>query len=821
MKLPKRFSQPCRFVPALMCLSAGSGCAALIYEIVWFQLLQLVIGSSAASIGVLLGTFMGGMCLGSLVLPRVITAKRHPLWVYALIELGIGSMGILMLFIMPYVGMLYAANAMQGIPGDLLLRLVIGASLLLPPTVLMGATLPAIARWMGTTTQGISRLGSLYAANIAGAVFGCLLSGFYLLRLYDTAAATYVAAALNGTVALGAAAMAAVTSYNSSSNQRAEIASAWMFGLWSVYTTITLSGLTALGAEVTWTRLLAMLFGGTVYTFSIILAVFLLGLGIGSGVGSYLVRHVRDPRKALGACQVLLVIGIAWSAYMIGSSLPYWPVYPPLAPSPWFNFQIDLFSCAVAVLPAALCWGASFPFALAAAACGSDAGQATAAVYAANTVGAIVGALGFSMILVPELGAQRAEQCLIGISAAAALLMFASPHRSLLEATADLPVRHTAAIPNAIKIAALPVGTALLVWNVPDIPDKLIAFGRNLLGQTAQVLYRGDGRVSSVAVTEINSIRSFGINGKLEASTNLEDMRLQRLLGHIPALLHPKPRSVLVVGFGAGITAGTFVLYPEIERIVICEIEPIIPPNIGPYFSEENYDVLHDPRVTVVYDDARHYMLTTKEKFDIITSDPIHPWVKGSAMLYTQEYFNLAKQRLNPGGVITQWAPLYQSNPVAVKSEIATFFKVFPTGIIWSNHFERKGYAPGYDLILSGQVTPTVINLDELSQRLMRPDYDRVRASLSQVRISSLADLLATYVAQQADLAPWLADAKINTDRNLRLQYIAGFGRNLQEQSNIYQSLRSFRWLPPQLFTGSRRNIEALNEAISTPPGEW
>ena len=323
-----------------------------------------------------------------------------------------------------------------------------------------------------------------------------------------------------------------------------------MFGLWPVYTTIALSGLTALGAEVTWTRLLAMLFGGTVYTFSIILAVFLLGLGIGSGVGSYLVRHVRDPRKALGACQVLLVIGIAWSAYMIGSSLPYWPVYPTLAPSPWFNFQIDLFSCAVAVLPAALCWGASFPFALAAAARGSDAGQATAAIYAANTVGAIVGALGFSMILVPELGAQRAEQCLIGISAAAALLMFASPHRSLLEGTADSPVRHTATIPNAIKIAALPVGTALLVWNVPDIPDKLVAFGRNLLGQTAQVLYRGDGRVSSVAVTQINSMRSFGIDGKLEASTSLDDMRLQRLLGHIPALLHPKPRSVFVVGFG-------------------------------------------------------------------------------------------------------------------------------------------------------------------------------------------------------------------------------------------------------------------------------
>ena len=737
MKRPKLFWPQNRIDMVLVGLSAASGGAALIYEIIWFQLVQFIIGSSAISLGVLLATFMGGMCIGSLALPHVIATRHHPLWIYALIELGIGVIGILLLLIMPFVGALYAANAIQGIPGEIL-RAVVAAVLLLPPTILMGATLPAIARWMDSSSAGISRVGNLYAANIAGAMFGCLLAGFYLLRVYDITVATYVAAALNVTVAIAAALLAALASYDPPFKQRSKPISASVAGARSVYIAIALSGLTALGAEVTWTRILALLFGASVYTFSLILAVFLLGLGMGSSVGSYLVCQVRDPRIALGKCQVLLVASIAWSAYMIGSSLPYWPVNPPIAPSPWFNFQIDLFCCAVAILPAAFCWGASFPFALAAVARGPNAGSATAAVYASNTIGAIFGALGFSMILIPWVGPQRAQQLLVGLSAVAGLLVLAPPLRSLWKPSPKSPMVSAPPASHVISVVAIPVFAALMIASVPDVPDKLIAYGRRmLLSESGKVLYRDHGRVSSIAVTEKNMVRSFHVSGKSEASTALSDMRLERMLGHLSALLHPKPRTVLVVGFGAGITAGTFVLYPDIERIVICEIEPIIPPNIGPYFRKQNYDVLQDPRVTVVYDDARHYILTTKEKFDVITSDPIHPWVKGAAVLYTQEYFEMAKRRLNPGGVITQWVPLYESTTAAVKSEIATFFKVFPGGVIWSNQIGGRGS----DVVISGQLTPAVLNIDELSGRTLRPEYDRVMSSLRDVRFSSVTDL--------------------------------------------------------------------------------
>ena len=194
-------------------------------------------------------------------------------------------------------------------------------------------------------------------------------------------------------------------------------------------------------------------------------------------------------------------------------------------------------------------------------------------------------------------------------------------------------------------------------------------------------------------------------------------------------------------------------LHPDIERIVLCEIEPLIPKVAAGFFAKENYNFLQDPRVQVVYDDARHFILTTQEKFDVITSDPIHPWVKGSAALYTKEYFELCKRHLNPGGLVTQWVPLYESSADVVKSEMATFFAAFPNGTIWSNDIKGEGY----DVVLLGQAEPTKINVDELQQRLERPDHREVAASLAEVKFESAMDLLSTYAGQgpgPARLAP-------------------------------------------------------------------
>jgi len=272
---------------------------------------------------------------------------------------------------------------------------------------------------------------------------------------------------------------------------------------------------------------------------------------------------------------------------------------------------------------------------------------------------------------------------------------------------------------------------------------------------------------------------------------------------------------VLIVGFGAGVTAGTFVTDPEIERIVICEIEPLIPPTASKYFGRENHGVLSDPRVRVIYDDARHYILTSNEKFDVITSDPIHPWVKGTATLYSTEYFELCKRRLNPGGIVTQWVPLYESDSATVKSEVATFFKVFPNGTIWSNDIDGSGY----DTVLLGKVGDLKLNVDQMEERLQRPEYLPVARSMSEAGFQSARDLLVTFTAQARDLEPWLRDAQINRDRNLRLQYLAGLGLNKRLGNNIYHEILYYRTFPENIIVGSEPHLMMLRMAFGSGSG--
>ena len=265
---------------------------------------------------------------------------------------------------------------------------------------------------------------------------------------------------------------------------------------------------------------------------------------------------------------------------------------------------------------------------------------------------------------------------------------------------------------------------------MPPVPGRLIAYGRsvNSWSSIKRFLYLAEGATASVAVTEgIAGAKQFHIAGKVEASDMDVDMRLERMLGHVPALVHPNPRRILVVGVGAGVTAGTFVIHPEVERIVICEIEPRVPASARAYFGEENHRVFEDPRVELIFDDARHFLQTTQEKFDIITSDPIHPWVRGAATLYSLEYLELVKQHLEPGGVVTQWVPLYETDARSVKSEIATLARVFPDTTLWNPDLLEEGY----DLVALGRLDGGPISEEAIADRLMRAPA--VHRSLQQV----------------------------------------------------------------------------------------
>ena len=903
--LPKSEAAPAKFETAtdpspyvltpLLLLLAGSGCAALIYEIVWFQLLQLVIGSSAVSLGLLLAFYMGGLCLGSVAFARLVpmrvTGRFDARRVYGLLEVGIGVFGIIALWGVPLIGRLYLAGPANGLAG-LVFRGVIAGLCLLPPTILMGCTFPAAARWVedsaesgsvarassseartgparpsqlpetrdgsaepgsvvrasssearwvGPASGRVSWLGLLYSANTCGAVAGCVLAGFYLLRVHDLAVATYAAASMNAAVALIAFLLPARTG----GPTRAEVSEVdpsvtapplrARGAIW-IYVSIGLSGLAALGAEVVWTRLLSLLLGATVYTFSIILAVFLVGLWAGSGAGSLAIRRFRDPRLALAGCQLLIALACAWTAFTLARALPYWPVDPTLSINPWMNFEIDVLRCAWAIMPAALLWGASFPLALACAAGeGEDPARLTGEVYAANTAGAIVGALLFSLVLIPSAGTAGSQQILIWVAAASAVaalapLGFLEPGLIKPGFIKKSPMRFAAGCAAAAALAWMASST------ISEVPWQMIAYGRRVApslraahlgigGNSPAPLFVGEGINSSVVVAQRGDRtddRVFYVSGKAEASSEPVDMRLQRMMGHLPALIHlstgslgarsglPNPRSVLVIGFGAGVTAGSFVPYPDVRSIVICELEPLIPPASGKFFAQQNNNVLLDPRTNVVYDDARHYILTSPDKFDVITTDPIHPWVKGTSALYSREFYELVKRHLNPGGVAAQWLPLYESDEDTVRTELATFFSVFPGATVWSNYLDGDGY----DLVLLGRAEESAIDVDVMDQRLKTTGYARVSASLAEVGLPSALDLLATYAGRAPDLQPMLAGAQINDDLSMRLEYLAGLGLNSGDSARMYREILSYRKFPEGLLTGTGERIAALREVL-------
>lgn len=863
-------SSPLRpLLPLLVVLFVASGCSALIYEIVWFQLLQLVIGSTGISMGVLLGTFMGGMCAGSLLLPRLISARRHPLRVYAVLELGIAAIALLVLRGMPWIADTYTHMAGHGIAA----RALVGMICLLPPTLLMGATLPAIARWVESSPRGVSWMGFFYGGNIAGAVFGCLLAGFYLLRVHDMAYATYVAMIVNGAVALAGFTVSFFAPHlspaiysrsgrtegprlsnaeRSSSPDLAQRASDAR--VTAIYFVIALSGLTGLGAEVVWTRLLALMLGQTVYTFSIILSVFLLGLGIGSSIGAFFSRHASNPRLALGICQLLLAGAIAWTAYAISDSLPYWPLQPTMAPTPWIMFQVDLARCLWGILPGAILWGASFPLALAAASRGQDPGRLVGGVYAANTLGAIVGALAFAMVLVPTIGTFASERILIGLALlSAALLLAPLLWRSILSTSGDERRPSGARIMGASVIAVIALASGvLLIKNVKPMPWTAVAFGRNSASWASMsdpriipeseiakansdysrfCIYVGEGMNVSAAVTvSRDGFKYFHGAGKVQASTDPNDMRLQRMLGHISALTfaNHSPQKVLVVACGAGVTAGSFIPYDSVKRIVICDIEPLVPQKVTPMFGPQNYHIVdgiaeQNPhmvdgkQVEVMYDDGRHFIRTTSEKFDVITSDPIDPWVKGCAALNTVEYYTMCRDHLNPGGVMALWIPLYESDLPTFKSVLATFFKVFPDGILWSNDNNQGGY----DAVLYAQLGGTHIDLDETDRWL--DAHPKVKRSLREVGFGAAQNgsiatgLYSSYAGRASGLTEWGRDAQINYDSNLRLQYLAGMSLNSQVTISdlLLQSVLNYYRFPSDIFSGSATKIEHLQDVFA------
>ena len=288
------------------------------------------------------------------------------------------------------------------------------------------------------------------------------------------------------------------------------------------------------------------------------------------------------------------------------------------------------------------------------------------------------------------------------------------------------------------------------------------------------------------------------VGGKVEASDCPPDLRNQRLLGHLAALLHPAAKKTLTVGLGTGTTAGCFVLHPEVERIDICEIEPVVRDAAAEFFAAVNHGVVDDPRTTIHYDDARHFLATTDEMFDVITSDPVNSWIRGAAALYSREYFELCKRHLNPDGIMVQWIPLYEKDAATAKCELATFLEVFPNTTLWTSWSNLENDQERHDIIAVGRLDPGPIDLAELERRIEA--NPRVKAALAESNLATIPELLGQFAGRGVDLQPWLADAEINRDLSLRLEYLAGLSLWTVEAKELFAEIVGYRSYPNESF---------------------
>ncbi|MEZ5285306.1 MAG: fused MFS/spermidine synthase [Vicinamibacterales bacterium] len=787
-------------------LFALSGAAALVYEVIWTRLLTQQIGHGLAAASTVLAAFMGGLAVGAAAGGRIgqRLTPRQALRAYGFLEFGIAAVAVVLPWVLAALRPLLQALYDNGDSGLAFGAVRLGSSLVLLslPAAAMGATFPVASRWMVARAAAVSSdAGRLYAANTLGAAAGALAAGFVLLPALGLSGATWVGVALNVAAAAGALRLAAHVSEEPTAapapapavkpTGRSKKAVPQAQAMrpegqpWLAAAALGVTGLASLTLQVVWTRLLASILGPTTYAFSAVVAVFILGIAGGSAFGAWISRRTRAPIRALALC-----VGASGGLGLVAASLVDRAL---LEVAGWVAGTEATFSTVLVreslltgamLMPMALAFGAAFPLALAVAARTDDTVVSDLGlVYAINTLGAIIGALLSGFVLVPWLGLHDTVRlvALVTAAGAAALAWWAGPRRAW-----------------APLLLAAVVGIA--AWVAPGWDPRLLSSGAYKYAasirapdlQTAltagAIRYYREGATATVAVRDLAGTTSLSIDGKVDAS-NSADMLTQRLLAHVPLLLHPAPRSAVILGLGSGVTLGSALTHP-LERATVLEISPEVV-EASRFFETENHRALDDPRTRLIVGDGRTHLLMADEQYDVIVSEPSNPWMAGIASLFTQEFFQAARARLAPGGVLCQWAHTYDISEADLRSIVATFLSVFPDGTLW-----LVGEA---DVLLIGSTEPLTGRVAGIEQAWTRPG---VAADLAGVGAQSPLAVLSLFIAEGATLRTWASDAPIQTDNLTRLEFSGPrsiFGSGRPDNARTLRALADAGARPPAI----------------------
>jgi spermidine synthase len=755
-----------------------SGLTSLVYEVLWLRQLILVLGSTLFATSAILTVFMGGLALGSFAAGRFVDRSEvPPLRIYGLLEIGIGAYALAVPFLFRALTPLCAALWSAGGENSYLLfsaaKTVGILAILLPPTVLMGATLPVLARQCAGDPDRVGGdVGSLYAVNTFGAMAGTFLAGVIAIPSFGVRHTLWSTAVVNFLIGTGGLLLARPRGAPRCAAEPTvrEAAPSRRRGMPLALGLFAASGFAAMILEVAWTRGLALVVGSSVYAFSLMLLAFLTGLATGSAAISAWIR--RRPNLDPGAILAGLLGAAGILAYATAFLLPAMPrVFAELyfggglGPNSWLVAQF-LIGFAVMV-PATFALGGLFPAVLQHHARGLDGvGASVGSVYAANTAGTIVGSAAAGFVVVPLLGVRNtlvAVACLevlLGLVAALRLPRAGARSRWALA----LPLATAAVIIPALRPAwnTLLMNSGVYI-NVVDMPEN--AGWKDFVRRTVtnhRLIFFQEGLTASVMVAEQPEIRNrfLSVNGKLEAST-AGDMETQLMCAHLPLLLHPEPRDVLVIGLASGITAGAVAAHP-VRSIRVVEIEAAMVP-AARQFASVNGDVLDDPRLVLAINDARNELTFSPRRYDVVVSEPSNPWMTVASNLFTEEFFRLARTRLNPSGIFCQWVQTYGLATEDMRSIVAAFHEAFRHTMLFET-FE------GTDLLLLGSDEPLTLDLDRMARRMSEL---RVFVDLGRIGVRRPADILPLFRLGSDEVSRLVAGAGRNTDDNARVEFSA------------------------------------------------
>jgi spermidine synthase len=742
-------------LPTLLLLFFATGACGLVYQQLWVRLLSFVFGVTVYAVSTVLASFFAGLALGSYVAGRLVDRARRPLQWYGIVEILVGVAALATTAALSGVERVYVGTT-AFLPDSVglltVVRFVLSFTVLLIPATLMGASLPIVVRSALVQSRRLGeRVSLLYATNTAGAIAGTLLAGFWLIGERGLTFSFRLAAAVN--IGVGLVALLASRLWDTreaepgeplappADEERRRDPVLPERNRRVVLAVFVISGFVSLGLELVWFRVLLLYFTSTTYAFTVMLATVLAGIAVGSYLVAPLMRLRLNWLKVLAGVELALSLVALASLYFLSKSYAVTDRARDALGSFSSDLQLMLVASALAILPTTLLFGFAFPIGVrlwsAAPDAGNESGRRVGVFYACNVAAGIVGSVVAGFLLIPGLGTRRSLMVLAALllaSGLAALLVAAPPRLSL------------AAGGVAVSLFAL---TAVTL-----VPNPWTAALANRY-QGQELLWEEEGPQTTVSVHRLpDGSRHMFLDGLQQANTVPEQVDAHRRIGSLPMAVHPDPEHALVIGLGGGATAGGVAAfgYGDVDTV---ELSEEVVQGARRFFAGVNGDVLDQPNVDVRVDDGRNYMLTTDEKYDVITADIIVPEHAGAATVWSVDYWRVARDALKDDGIMLQWIP--NRYDTEYRLIMRSFLEAFPNATLW----EGGG-------MLIGSKRPLTLDRASFEGKLQDP---RQRAAMQAVGITDFDTLVARYTAGPDEMRAFVGDGPLLSDDRPRLEY--------------------------------------------------